>query len=111
MQHTCIFNIKHDVYQYFFNNKGISSKDTKYTMLSLKDFNKLSLPYHWWYILDVRGQGKAVDFPLKMKAFLGNLPKHFIVQARKLIQAPKMPLEMVSPKINTKACSKEYLPT
>ena len=54
----------------FFNNKGISWWDSKYTMLSLKDFNKLSLSYHWWYILNVRGQGKEVDFPLKMKAYL-----------------------------------------
>ena len=51
-------------------------------MFSLKDFNKLSLPYHWWYILDANGQGKAVDFPVKMKAYLGNSPKHFIVQAK-----------------------------
>ena len=57
------------------------------------------------------GQGKADDFPLKMKAYLGNSPKHFVVQAGKLLRAPKKPLEMVSLTINTKACSEEYLPT
>ena len=61
--------------------------------------------------LDSRGQGKADDFPLKMKAYLGNSPKHFVVQAGKLLQAPKIPLEMVSLTINTKAGSEEYLPT
>ena len=73
--------MRHDVYRYFFNNKGTLSRDSKYTILSLKDFNKLSLPYHWWYILDAHGQGKAVHFPLKMKAYLGKSPKHFIVEA------------------------------
>ena len=103
--------MKHDVYRYFFNNKGTLSRDFKNAMFILKDFNKLSLPYHWWYILDVNGQGKAVDFPVKMKAYLGSSPKHFIVQSGKVIEAPKMPLEMVSLTINTRACSKEYLPS
>nr|XP_058946276.1 uncharacterized protein LOC131774289 [Pocillopora verrucosa] len=57
------------------------------------------------------GQGKADNFPLKIKAYLGNSPKHFVVQAGKLLRAPKKPLEMVSLIINTKACSEEYLPT
>ncbi|CAH3123894.1 unnamed protein product, partial [Pocillopora meandrina] len=61
--------------------------------------------------LDSRGQGKADDFPLKMKAYLGNSPKHFVVHAGKRLQAPKMPLEMVSLTMNTKACSEENLPT
>ena len=87
--------------------------DSKYTMLSLKDFCMLSLPYHWWYICDAdaHGLGKAIDFPLKMKAYVGNSPKHFIVKVGKLIQAPTIPLEVVSLTINTKTCSKEYLPT
>ncbi|CAH3132949.1 unnamed protein product [Pocillopora meandrina] len=62
--------------------------------------------------LDSHGcSGKADDFPLKMKAYLGNSPKHFVAQAGKLLRAPKKPLEMVSLTINTKACSEEYLPT
>ena len=80
-------------------------------MLSLKDFNKLSPPYYWWYISGPSWAKKAYCFPLKMKAYLGNSPKHFVVQAGKLLRAPKKPLEMVSLIINTKACSEEYLPT
>ena len=76
-------------------------------MLSLKDFNKLSPPYYWWYISGPSWAGKAYYFPLKMKVYLGNSPKHFVVQAGKLLRAPKKPLEMVSLKINTKACSEE----
>lgn len=77
-------------------------------MLSIEDFNKLSLSYYWWYILDAHSQEKAVDFSLKIKVYQGNSPKHFIVQAGKLIEAPKMFLEMVSFKIDTKACSNKY---
>ena len=87
--------------------------DSKYTMLSLKDFYMLSL--HWCIIggiyADAHGQGKAIDFPLKMKVYVWNSPKHFIVKVGKLIQAPTIPLEVVSLTINTKTCSKEYLPT
>ena len=99
VQHTCTVNIEHDAYRYFFNYTGISSRDSKYTMLIGSIY------------LDSRGQGKADDFPLKMKAYLRNSPKHFVVQAGKLLQAPKIPLEMVSLTINTKAGSEEYLPT
>jgi len=102
--------MKNDVYRYFFNNKGTLSRDSKHFMFNLKDCNKLSLPHHCWYILDVNGQGKAVDFPLNMKAYLGSSPKHFIVQAGKLVEAPRMPLEMISLTINTKAGSREYYP-
>ena len=87
------------------------SNDSKYSMLNLKDFNRMTLPHYWWYILDVNGQGKAVDFPLKMKPYLGSSPKHFIVQAGKLTEAPRMPLEMVSLTISRKACSRENLPS
>ena len=63
------------------------------------------------YYSDAHGQGKAIGFPLEMKAYLGNSPEYFIVLVGKLIQALTIPLEVVSLTINTKACSKEYLPT
>jgi len=108
-QHSCTFAMKHDVYRYIFHNKGTLSRDAKHFMFNLMDFNKLSLPHHWWYVLDSNGQGKAVDFPVKMKTYLGRSPKHFILQEGKLTEAPRIPLEMVSLTINTKACSKDHL--
>ena len=82
----------------------------KYSMFNLKDFNKMTLPHHWWYILDFNGHGKAVDFPLNMKPYLARSPKHFIVEAGKLTEAPQMPLEMASLIVSRKACSRENLP-
>lgn len=49
-------------------------------LFTLKDFNKLSLSYYWWYILNANGQRKAVDFPVKMVAAHQSI---FIVQAGK----------------------------
>lgn len=97
-QHTCAFAMKHEMYCYFFNNKGTGLSDSKYVMLNLKDLTKLSSPYHWWYIRDGNGQGKAIGFPFKMKTHLGSgSSKHFVVvQAGKLTEAPRMLLEMVS---------------
>ncbi|RMX40632.1 hypothetical protein pdam_00009901 [Pocillopora damicornis] len=37
----------------------ITSMDSKYTMLSLKDFYMLSLHYHWWYICGCSWPGKG----------------------------------------------------
>lgn len=76
------FSIRHDVYRYLFNNKGILSRDSKYTMLSIEDFNKSSLSYYWWYILDAHGQEKAVDFPLKIKSLPWKLTKAFHYASR-----------------------------
>ena len=78
-------------------------------MLSLKIFTCCLYPIIGGIYVDA--QGKAIDFPLKMKAYVGNSRKHFIVKVGKLIQAPTIPLEVVSLTINTKTCSKEYLPT
>ena len=64
-------------------------------MLSLKIFTCCLYPIIGGIYADAHGQGKAIDFPLKMKAYVGNSPKHFIVKVGKLIQAPTIPLEVV----------------
>lgn len=101
--------MKHDIYRFCFQGKGTPSRDPKYSMFCLKDFERLLLPHHWWYILDEHGQGKAVHFPIKMKEFLGKSPKHYIVQGSDLVLAPSMVLEKVSLTINIKASKKESL--
>jgi hypothetical protein len=99
--------MRHDTFRYIFKDRGTLSRDKKHTMLCFEDFGRLEryLPKHWWYILDGIGQGKAIDFPLKLKAYLGWSPKHFVMNEHKLVQAPRVPLEKVSLIINIKAYS------
>ena len=66
-----------DVYRYFFNYKAITSRDSKYTMLSLEDSNKLSLPYYWWYIFGLLRPGKGQWFSFKDESLPWKLTKAF----------------------------------
>ena len=101
--HSTTFRMRHDIYRYVFRNKGVLSTDNKYQIYQAADFGRLPLPPHWWYALDEHGQGKAVDFPLKMKTLLVKSPKHFIFNDKKLIRAPQVPLENITIVINVKA--------
>ena len=71
--------MRHDVYRYFFHNKGVLARDGKHFMFKFKDLDRLQLPPYWWYVLDGNGQGKAIDFPIKMKHHIGISPKYFVV--------------------------------
>ena len=76
----CQFSMRHDIYRFLFKNKGTQARDLKSSMFALKDLGRQHLPPYWWYVLDANGQGKAIDFPLMMKAHLGKSPKYFIAQ-------------------------------
>ncbi|KAK2550529.1 hypothetical protein P5673_028728 [Acropora cervicornis] len=46
------------------------------------DFERFTaLPEHWWYYLDEHGEGRAVDFPIKIKPLLTWSPAHHIKRA------------------------------
>ena len=109
--HNSQFAMRHDVYRYLFHNRGTQARDGKHFMFNLKDFNRLNLPPYWWYVLDSNGQGKAIDFPIKIKPHIGKSPKYFMVQKGKLQQVPQMPLETVCVTINVRAFSKDSLET
>ena len=60
--------IDFDVRRYLWGDGGVVSEHAGYKLYNKEDFlHFTSLPESWWYYLDLHGQGKAVDFPSKMK--------------------------------------------
>ena len=60
--------IDFDVQRYLWGDGGVVSEHAGYKLYNKEDFlHFTSLPESWWYYLDLHGQGKAVDFPSKMK--------------------------------------------
>ena len=97
--------IDFDVQRYLWGDRGVVSEHPGYKLYSKEDFFRFTtLPESWWYYLDVHGQGKSVDFPLKMKSLLSWTPVQHIKDNGILKQAPQAPLEKVIIHFCKKAC-------
>ena len=83
-----------DVQRYLWNGKGVVAEHTGYKLYYKEDFFRFTtLPENWWYYLDLHGEGKAIDFPLKMKPVLSWTPIQYIKEKGKLKKAPRAPVE------------------
>lgn len=69
----------HDALRLIFKHKGYSSNVRGAIMLEKEDFSRLNLPRSWHYCLDKSGEGREVDFPIRVKLQLKNSTKHFIL--------------------------------
>ena len=63
----------------------------------------------WWYNLDNNGEGRAINFPIKIKPLLSWTPKRYVVQNGKLMQAERTPVEKAKIHFARRACSAETL--
>ena len=84
-----------DIWRWGIRQRGVPSNHKGHLMLEKGDFSRFSLLCHWYYWLDVHGQGMAVDFPLKAKPLLTWSANHYCVSGRDLdlVQAPRVPVE------------------
>ena len=83
-----------DVWRFVVHQRGKESNHRGHLMLEKNDVSRLKfLPNNWWYFLNENGEGKAVDFPIKVKPVLSWSPLTFELCKGKLCQAPRMPLE------------------
>ena len=55
-----------DIQRWFWKGKGVLSLHRGCKLYERKDFCNLSLPETWWYFLDKNGEGRAIDFPIKI---------------------------------------------
>jgi len=79
-------------------------------LYSKHDFERFTaLPEHWWYYLDEHGEGRAVDFPIKIKPLLTWSPAHHIKRAGRLVKAPRFPIEKLSVTMVKRACNLQNL--
>lgn len=97
--------IDFDVQRYLWGDRGVVSEHPGYKLYNKEDFFRFTtLPESWCYYLDLHGQGKAVDFPLKMKPLLSWTPVQYIKENGMLKQAPQAPVEKVIIHFYKKAC-------
>ena len=95
-----------DVWRYLTRGKGTPSQHRGHVLYSKHDFVRFSaLPEHWWYYLDEHGEGKAADFPIKIKPVLTWSPAHHIRRAGRLVKASQFPMEKISVTIVKRACN------
>ena len=89
-------SVDHDCWRYITHGKGLPSQHRGHYLFEKKDFGRLTmLPSDWWYLSE-HGEGKKVDFPIKIKAVLGWSPKKFVKDGKKVVPGPRFPLERLS---------------
>lgn len=95
-----------DVWRFVVHQRGKESNHRGHLMLEKNDVSRLKfLPNNWWYFLNENGEGKAVDFPIKVKPVLSWSPLTFELCKGKLCQAPRMPLEKLKLYILKRPCN------
>ena len=58
-----------DVWRYL--SKGKGTANGKWLLFEREYFERFNgLPNHWYYCLNQHGEGKAIDFPIKLKPYL-----------------------------------------
>ncbi|KAK2547465.1 hypothetical protein P5673_032547 [Acropora cervicornis] len=99
-----------DVWRYLTCGKGTASQHRGHVLYSKHDFERFTaLPEHWWYYLDEHGEGRVVDFPIKIKPLLTWSPAHHIKRAGRLVKAPRFPIEKLSVTMVKRACNLQNL--
>ena len=95
-----------DVWRYIIKGKGRQSEHRGHLLVGKEDLTRLKfLPTNWWYILDENGQGKAVDFPIKVKTVLSWSPVTFMIDNKgKLCKAPRLPQEKLKLLVLKRPC-------
>lgn len=99
-----------DVWRFLSYKKGTGSQHRGHVLYCKNDFVRFTtLPMYWWYYLDMHGEGKAVDFPLKIKPVLTWSPAHHYRKGGKLVQASQFPMEKLCITLIKRACDIDNL--
>ena len=97
-----------NVWRFLALNRGRAANERGAYLLEKEEFDRFhSLPNHWYYFLNERGQGTAVDFPVRVRPFLGkSSAKDFIVGDNgELKKAPIIYTEKLSVYFVKRACN------
>ena len=88
--------------------EGVVSEHRGSRLYQKEDFYyHTTLPDMWWYYLDIHGEDRAVDFPIKFKPVLSWTSAYYIFQNGQLKQARMSPIEKIKVHFSKKACSTE----
>ena len=99
-----------DVWRYVVHKKGTPSEHRGHMMLGKEDVHRLKfIPTNWWYVLDLHGEGTAVEFPIKVKPVLSWSPSTYMTKEGRLCKAPRLPNERLSISILKKPCNTDTI--
>ena len=102
--------LDHDCWRYLVKGKGIASEQRGHYLYGINDFSLLlMLPPDWWYFLNEHGEGKKVDFPIKMKVVIGWSPKKHVINGKKILPGPRFPIEKLSVSFSRLPCNNNNL--
>ena len=91
-----ILDFEHDCFRYLFYGKGRQSRDDKYLLLEKHDFIRCKFVDNWDVAIDRIGDGVAIKYPVKVRAFLAKSPKSFSVANGTLQESQQMLIEKLS---------------
>ena len=97
-----------DVWRFLTRGRGRPANESGAYLFEKEEFGRFShLPNHWHYTLNLHGEGTAIDFPIKIRPFVGKLStKDFIVGANGTIdKAPILYIEKLSIYFVKRACN------
>jgi hypothetical protein len=98
--------LHHNCWRYIVKGKGIASEHRGHYLYGMNDFGRLPmLPPDWWYFLNEHGEGKKVDFPIKIKITIGWSPKKHVFDGKKLVPGPRFPIEKLSVSFSRLPCN------
>ena len=99
-----------DIWRSMTGGKGMESNHSGHKLYQLEDFSQVKyLPENWWYHINEKGSGLAVDFPLKAKPILSWSSTTYMKKDGKFVKAPKTPVEKICLTIIRRACSANTL--
>lgn len=91
-----ILDFDHDCYRYLFYQKGRQSRDNKYLLFEKNDFIRCKFVDNWDVVLNRIGDGVAIKYPVKVRAFLTKSPKSFSMANGTLQESQRMLIEKLS---------------
>lgn len=96
---------RHDVFNYFFMDKGTKCNERGCILFEKRDFVLCCFPNNWDRIIDQIGNGVCIDFPVKIRVFLGWGPKNHTMNGSKILPLPRYRPEKISISFCKAACS------
>jgi hypothetical protein len=103
-------NLELDCWRYITQGKGTPSHHRGHYLYNRSDFGRLPmLPPDWWYYFNEHGEGKKIDFPMKIKPVIGWSPKKHVFDGKNIVPGPRFPIEKLSVSFARLPCNKTNL--
>ena len=91
-----IIPFRHDVFWFLFKKKGTTTDDGRYIFLNKEDFVRCSWDGQRDQLLDKLGDGVRPDYPIKVRPFVSQSPRNYILSDGQMKPSPQYYTERLS---------------